>query len=84
MEVEYKRAKESLKYSESKLGLLFEQTLLGVIEWNLELQVNEWNPAAETSLTSVSPLQAGQAVSGASANFCRASSSCPQDEQRYS
>jgi len=48
MEVEYKRAKESLKYSESKLGLLFEQTLLGVIEWNLELQVNEWNPAAET------------------------------------
>src|SRR5262245_33224789 len=43
-----------------------------------------WNPAADSCLTSVSAPHDGHVTSGASENFCRASSSWPQDEQRYS
>jgi len=43
-----------------------------------------WKPAAETFFTRASAPQDGHVTSGASENFRRASSSCPQDEQRYS
>ena len=43
-----------------------------------------WKPAAETSLVSESVLQTGQSASGASENFCNATSSWPQDVHRYS
>jgi hypothetical protein len=37
-----------------------------------------WKPAAETFFTSASALHDGHVTSGASENFCRDSSSCPQ------
>ena len=40
--------------------------------------------ATETCFTSESTLHEGHARSGASENFCSASNSWPQDEQRYS
>src|SRR5512142_1951765 len=43
-----------------------------------------WKPAADTRFTNCASWQAGQSVSGGSEIFCRASSSWPQEAQRYS
>src|SRR5512135_1619497 len=43
-----------------------------------------WKPAADTRFTSSALWQTGQSVSGGSEIFCKASSSWPQEAQRYS
>src|SRR5438105_2269250 len=43
-----------------------------------------WNPASEMSLERLFLPQTGQSDSGASVNFCSASSLCPQAAHRYS